>query len=129
TISVAATGDATGGGVDYTLGTTLVTFAPGETSAMLPLEIVNDLLDENDEQISLQLENGINVIPEGIVTYTHTIEDDDDPPTVSFTAASSTVTEAAGMIDLEVQLSAPSGKDITVPFELGGTASNTDFNV
>ena len=53
--------------------------------------------------------------------------DDEEPPTVDFQQASVSVTEAAGALQLDLQLSAVSGLDVTVPLSLvEGTATTAD---
>ena len=48
-------GTATGGGVDYTLAAGTLTFNPGTTTLNVPITVVNDTLDENDETIVVTL--------------------------------------------------------------------------
>lgn len=51
-------------------------------------------------------------------------------PTVGFTLASQTAGEGAGVFSLTVSLSAATTKNVTVPFTLGGTATNgTDYTI
>jgi hypothetical protein len=136
TVDVVASGTstATGGGVDYTLSTTTVTFAIGETSKPVTLTVNNDTLDENDENAILTLDNPTSVILASTnTTRTHLIQDNDAPPTVTFAAgAASSIAEAGTMVDLTVSLSTASGKDITVDFAVGGGSSataTTDFSI
>src|SRR5213079_922758 len=52
TLSYAVSGGtATGGGVDYTLASGTLIFAPGVTSQNISFTVVNDTLDEDDETI------------------------------------------------------------------------------
>jgi hypothetical protein len=133
-IAVSSTSTATGGGVDYTLSATTVTFAAGETSKQVTLTVNNDTLDENDEDAILALENPTSVILATTnTTRTHVIQDNDAPPTVTFAAGpTSSISEAGTMVDLTVSLSTASGKDISVDFAVGGGSSataTTDFSV
>src|SRR5207244_3771172 len=50
-----AGGSATGGGVDYTLASGTLTFAPGVTNQNISITVVNDALDEDDETIQITL--------------------------------------------------------------------------
>jgi len=118
------TGTATGGGTDFTLTSGTVTFAPGATTQQLVVGEVNDALDEDDESIVVTLTNPTNVIIGASGTRTHTIADNDLPPTVTYTTTSSSSSEATATFSLNVTLSAPSGRTVTVPFSrTGGTAN------
>jgi hypothetical protein len=131
---VSGTSTATGGGVDYDLSATTVTFAVGETTKQISLTVNNDTLDENDENAILTLDNPMSVILAATnTTRTHVIQDNDLPPTVSFAAGpTSSIAEAGTMVDLTVSLSTASGKDITVDFAVDGGSSATatdDFSI
>lgn len=122
-------GTATANGVDYGLSATTVTFAPNITTASITLNVVDDALDEDAETAIIELTNPINVLLGTTATRTHTITDLDNPPTVSFAGASSSIGEAGVMTNVVVQLSGPSGKAVSVPFsvENTSTAANTDY--
>ncbi len=124
-------GTATGGGIDYTLATTTVTFDPGETTQPVTLTVINDPLDEANEDVMLELANPTNVVIGTESTREHVINDDDAAPTVGFDMVASTVGEGGTMVDLAVSLSAISGKSFDVPFSIGntGTAASTDYSV
>jgi hypothetical protein len=130
-VTLTASGTATGGGVDYTLSATTVTFLPGDVSEQVMLTINDDVIDEHDETVALALDSPVNVIVGTTTTRTHTIEDNDLPPTVSFAAAASSTTEDAGAVDLVVSLSAESGKQISVPFSVdsASSAASTDYAI
>ena len=100
-----------------------LTIAAGTLGATIPLAIVNDALDENDEQIVVQLSNPSNAELGTTTRFTYTILNNDPSPTVSITTASSSVGESVGTTTLTVALSAASGKDITVTFAGTGTAT------
>ena len=56
TVGLALAGStATGGGVDYSLASTSLTFAPGVTNQNINISVVNDALDEDDETIRITL--------------------------------------------------------------------------
>src|SRR5439155_15625153 len=64
TVNYAVTGGtATGGGVDYTLASGTLTFAPGVTSQNIALSVVDDSLDEEDETIEITLSASTNATP------------------------------------------------------------------
>ncbi len=122
-------GSATGGGTDYTLVTTTLTFAPGVTTLPVTLTVVDDNLDEIDEDVTLTLANATNLVVGTASTHMHTITDDDNPPTVAFDLISSTIGEAGTQVDLAVSLSGASGKDITVPFAVEASSTATGGGV
>ena len=110
--------------VDFTLVNGTLTFNPGETSKLLPLALLNDLLDEKNETVKVQLSAPTNTTLGLKAVHTFTILDNDATPTVSFTAATSSFSEAAGTITLTLTLSAASALNITVSFAVtGGTAT------
>ena len=102
---------------DYTPTSGTVVFAAGETSLVVAVPVVSDLLDEPDETFTVELSNaegGTLVDASGLGT----ILDNDPPPAVSI--AGVTVTEGATGEVVEaiftVTLSAPSGFDVTVDY-------------
>src|SRR5206468_6558291 len=120
----------TGGGVDYTLGGSTLTFAPGVTTQNITLTVVNDTMDEFDETVPVTL-SPTNALPGAITTYTYTILDDDPPPSISINNA--TVTEGNNgngqQVIFTVTLSAASGKTVSVAYATAdGTAvAGTDY--
>ena len=108
-------------GSDYTAlsgGSAMVTFAANTTGAALrqtvSVAISNDDVDENDETFTVSL----GTLPDGVSgggTVTVTITDD-DTPTASFTgAATRSVAEAAGTVELTVELDSTPIADIRIP--------------
>lgn len=106
----------------------VITFAAGTTSQVVPLGIVQDALDEDDETIVLELKNpsGKLLIAEANTMRVHTITDDDPPPVAAFTQATASVTEGMTAVNLTVQLSVVSGRDVTVPFSVDGSSTADD---
>src|SRR5439155_6068848 len=91
TVGLVLTGStAAGGGVDYSLASSTLTFAPGVTNQNTNITVVNDALDEDDETIRITL-SPTNATLGAIATYTYTILDDDPPPSLSINNV--TVTE------------------------------------
>lgn len=70
-------GTATGGGVDYTLASGTLTFAPLDTSEDIVIDVVDDDLDENEETITVTLSNPVYAQLGTNTTHTYTILDDD----------------------------------------------------
>lgn len=109
-----------------------MTFAPGETSKSLFLNITNDRLNEALETIRLALTSSIATIGTGS-TATVNIIDNDATPTVSFeTAASSGSEGASNPQTFRVKLSAASGQRVTVRYAFtanGSTVTSGDYTL
>ncbi|MEO8703748.1 MAG: Calx-beta domain-containing protein [Kofleriaceae bacterium] len=110
---------------DYTIADhTVVTFQNGEQSAMVPIGEVDDALDEDEEQVTFLLENpSANVLVGAVSQASHTMTDNDDEPTVGFTATTSTLAESGGTTTVEVRLNVPSGRQVTVNFDRANTST------
>ena len=129
---VAADVTATGGGVDYTLASDTATISAGDTTTNISPVIVDDTLDENDETFTVTISNPTNADLGVNAVHTYTIEDNDDPPTVQFTATSSSGDEATTPADLEVSLSTTSGLDVTVDYvaaDVTATGGGVDYTL
>ncbi|WP_020467969.1 Calx-beta domain-containing protein [Zavarzinella formosa] len=110
-------------GVDFTLADGVVNFAKGEKTKTITIPVVNDLLDENNETLQVRLTTTTGPVVTGKNgTATLTIVDDDATPKVSFRQKTSSAGEDVSP-SLEVFLSAPSGRTVTVAYAAkGGTA-------
>ncbi len=113
-------------GLDYTqIPATTLTFAPGETSKMIPVTINRDALNENNETFLLNLSNAVG----GTISTpnaTGTILDDDVPPNLSIGNAAAI--KEGGHLLFPVTLSKASGKAITVQYATSnGTAGAADY--
>jgi hypothetical protein len=102
-------------GADKDYGNTQgnVVFAPGEKTKTFDVNIVADSMDEPDENFDVAITSTDATVDKGAGVVT--ITDDDDPPVVSI--ASNKATEGdtgTANATLEVSLSAPSGKQVTV---------------
>ncbi|TMP96836.1 MAG: hypothetical protein E6L09_14410, partial [Verrucomicrobia bacterium] len=121
-------GTATGGGVDYTLASGTLSFAPGVTNRNIALAVVNDALDELSETVLVTVSNPTNATLGAITTHTYTITDDDPPPTVTLSLSGSPMAEAGGAATVTAALSAPSSMSVTVDLAFSGTATlSTDY--
>lgn len=117
--------------VNYPEGRGTATFADGESRATIPLQIVNDTLDEPTETINLRLLNPsagyILAQPIGTRVF---IEDNDAQP--NLTIYNVGVEESSGVdvnANFRITLSAPSAKTVSVnaiPYESTAKASE-DF--
>jgi len=132
TVAYTVTGTATGSGTDYTLADGTLTFDPGDVTKNITIaSIVADALDETDETVIVTLSSPTNAGLGGNTVHTYTITDDDATPTVAFNAAASNGAESVTSADLQVDLSAVSGRDVTVNYAVTGTAtgSGTDYTL
>ena len=101
-----------------------VTAGQSSGSGSFSLEPTDDTLDEADETLSVTGASGsLEITPASI-----TITDDDAEPTVSVADAAAVAEgdDPALTVDMTftVSLSAASGKDVTVPYTLTGTATD-----
>jgi hypothetical protein len=108
-------------GEDFTLPDGSVTFQPGETVKTIPLTIIDDLIEEDDETIVITLSNAANAVLGKNTTYTYTILDN-DTVSVSFTSETSSKVESISPCTLEVQLSKAAQQTVTVNYAVSGTA-------
>ena len=105
-------------GVDYTFVNGTASFAAGAASFLIPVTILDDLLDEPNETIILELFNNVAAdIDAAFQQHELTVIDDDSQPEVSFAIASSQGPETNGTPLISVILSAPSTLTITVDYE------------
>jgi len=125
-------GTATAGGTDFTLASGTLTFNPGVTSQDVSVTVVNDTTDEPNETIIITLASPTNSTLGTNTAHTYTINDDDNGPTVAFSATTSIGGEATTAVTIPVTLAAASGQTVTVDYSVtGGTATSggTDFTL
>ena len=131
--SVNVSSTATGGGTDYTIAASPLTFNAGEITKNISITINSDTTDENDETIVVDLGTPTNATLGATTTHTYTITDDDAAPTVAFAVASSSGGESTTSVNLTVNLSAASGKAVSVPFSVNvsstATGGGTDYTI
>lgn len=133
-VNLVVSGTATGG-QDYRISYPadgLLEIPVGQMAAAVRLQVLDDALDENTETIILTLKDSLNAGIDAPSVHTIEIQDDDEPPAVYFTTGSTTAGEADGVVQLVVQISAPSGRQVTVPVVTGGTAirgSSADYTL
>jgi len=111
---------------DYTVSASPVVIPAGQTTGMITVTVVDDVLNESAETVVLSLGAPINATLGATTVHTATITDNDGFPTVQFTSASQSNAEGATTVTATVQLSAVSALDVTVPFTMGGTAVDPD---
>jgi hypothetical protein len=123
TVPYTVTGTATGGGVDHTLANGTLTIPPWHATGNLAVSLVNDTLDEADETVVVTFGSPSNATLGTPSAYTLTVADDDPLPAVQWAAAGASVAESAGTVNLPWTLSAASGRSVTVPYTVTGTAT------
>ncbi len=101
-------------GTDFTLSQGTVTFPAGTTSKSITLPITDDALDEFDENVLVTMTSSSNVVVGPVASHDHSILDNDLPPTVAFVSTQQTKAEDGNTVEVVVQLSAPSGKPISI---------------
>jgi YD repeat-containing protein len=102
---------------DYTPQTATVTFAMGTASGTVinrQIAIIEDTFDEVDETLTATLSGPSGALLGATTAVTTTILDNDATPTM--TVSSPIVNEATGVAQFQVNLSAFSGKQVTVNY-------------
>lgn len=123
----AAGGTATSGGVDYTLSSGTLAFAPNQMVQTLPVAIVNDSIDEGTETVNLALSNptwsGGAALLGSVGNAVLNIIDNE--PTVQFSAAGYAVSETAKSVTIGVRRTGNLTGAATVTHAVtGGSAVN-----
>ena len=114
-------------GADYVSGSGTLTFAPGNTTQTITINITEDAIDEPNETFFVNLETPTNAtILDGLGVGT--IIDNDAAPTISSVTAASSI-EGASLVHT-VALSNASSVATTFAFTLGGgtATSGIDYN-
>jgi hypothetical protein len=125
TISYTVTGDATAGS-DFTPLSGSVTILAGDTSALIDVPTLDDLLLEDAEQVTLTLNNvtaGDADIAIGTINAATVTLADNDSATVSIQATDSAASEPADAGQFTVTLATASDTDTTVGYTVTGDAT------
>jgi Flp pilus assembly protein TadG len=116
-------------GVDFDISSGIVILPAGTANFPIIIGVTDDIMDEDDETIILSMGEVINATRTSPEQHQYTIVDNDLPPLVFFTWENQVVDEGVGRVAVEVQLSEPSAKDISVPLSVSGTATKgSDFD-
>ena len=126
TVKVGKDGDAAESGTDYTaVSDVTLTITAGESSGKQTFSLAprQDTLDEDDEKLTVHATaNGLTIADAEV-----TITDDDALPTVTIADAKAVPEgddpSTATNMTFAVTLSAASGRDVSVDYTLGGTAT------
>jgi len=122
TVGYSLSGDASVG-VDYTIPSSPLTFAPGETTKNITLTIVDDGLDETNETVIVTLGTTTNANLGANKIYTYTINDDDIAG-IGFALVSSSGSESAPNVTLDVGLSPAAAEVVTVNYSVSGGSAD-----
>ena len=126
TLAYTVTGTAASGS-DYTALSGTVSVPKGTTTATIPVKLIDDGVNENDETVVLTLTTGSGYQVGSPDTHTLTIAAN-DPPTASFASASQSAGEGSGTSNVTVNLSPAPASGITLQYTVGGTAtSGSDY--
>jgi TolB-like protein len=107
---------------NYSMTAGPVVIKAGERSATLPLKITDNGLNEDDKTVTVSMGVPAHALQGKTTASTVTIVNTNPEPSVTFTIASQQVKESEGTVVIGVELSAISGKDVTVPIMVSGTA-------
>lgn len=117
-------------GVDFIAQNIVVNFAPGETLKMLNIPLVNDTLQESQETFPVNMSNAVGA-EQGSWTWSAKIIDDDvaaSPGKFSFSAATYSVNENDGMLEVTVQRAGGADGTVTVQYRTSDGASGMPYD-
>lgn len=118
-------------GSDYTLSTTTISIASGNTSGSLTATAISDLVYEGDETFTASIASvsggGASI---GSASYASvTIIDDESPPVVNLSASTTSIVENVGRAYVVFRLANASYQDVTIGLGFSGSATlNTDYS-
>jgi hypothetical protein len=130
TVTLSKSGTATNA-TDYTLSSTTITIAAGNTTGTATLTSVSDAIYEGNETVIIDINTVTNGLESGTQQRTITITDDETLPTADLTTSSSTnLAETGGTASIVATLSGISATNLTLNFIINGTATNgTDYTL
>lgn len=106
-----------------TTGQGTLTIPAGYSSQSITYSLIDDNKSEDIEYSYITLGVPTNATLGNNSTFTLTVTDNDTESTVEFTTISQTVGENAGAATVSISLDKPTGKLITIPIIIGGSAS------
>lgn len=117
----------TEGALDWALGTTTVVIPAGQTRVTIPISVLQDGTDEDNESLNVNLST-LMTYSLGISTHAVTIIDNDAASRVSFQLVSQTVTEDPtdpNPLVVNLVLDRPSERILTVNYTVSGSVTST----
>ena len=123
-VDVVLTGGSALAGTDFTAGPITVNFSAGQSTAMVPIELLGETVVELDETINLSLTNFVNS-QAGTTQQTSALTiENDDSATISIGDA--TITEG-GQLSFSVSITNPVDVNVTMDADTqDGTATTAD---
>ncbi|MFM2225798.1 MAG: hypothetical protein RJA07_2000 [Bacteroidota bacterium] len=105
-----------------------IIFYPGDTIKTITLNVIDDLIQEGMENITLSISNSYNAIATTTPAQIFII-DNDGPPTFQFNTAAISYSESAGTINIPVSILNPNANVSSIcVYAVGGTATlGTDY--
>lgn len=103
-------------GLDYAATNGPLTIPIGQTSTTISVPIFDDALDENQETVQLTLSNPVGASLTNPSQATLFINDNDDPPSVQFSADTYQVDETTNQAVITMSLTAASGVTVTATY-------------
>jgi len=110
-------------GADFTVPASPLIIPPGANSAAIPVNLLNDLVSDSGETVILTMGDPTNALRGTPYIHTIVITETTTTPSVSFTTESQTGSEGGGDMVITARLSHPTAYNVTVPFDLSGTAT------
>ena len=138
TVTLTVGGTADGGGTDYTLSSTTIALAEGETAGTVTITVIDDSEIEDGETIVLGAESTTPALTASPLTLTIADndavpgEDDPAPPTTLTLSHDAAPAEGGGPVTVTAALDAPAPTGgTTVTLTAGGTADGggTDYTL
>jgi hypothetical protein len=129
-VRVIAQGGTASSGQDFVATNAVLVFLPGQTNRTLSFPVLDDLLDELTETVSLSLTNLTNAVM-GIPSQATVSILDNDQPILSFGAEVYSGFEDDFSIPVQVRLSKPYSQQVSANFTIfGGTATpGVDYTI
>lgn len=122
-------------GRDYEASSGSLVFPRGSasgTTMFVPLALLDDALDEDDETLDIQLSGPVGADLANTI-HTVTVSDSEDPAPSALVSPATVMTNEGNVglseVSFEIGLSAPAGRTVTVSYvaEGGTAAAGTDF--
>ncbi len=125
-VTLATANGTTEGASDWTMTMATVTIPAGQTQVSVPIGLIQDGVDEDDESFTLSLTPPAGYTAASNDDHVVTILDADPAVRVAFEATSSTVAEAApGAISINLTLDGASERDVVVGYTVTGASTSS----
>ncbi|MCG8698373.1 MAG: gliding motility-associated C-terminal domain-containing protein, partial [Bacteroidales bacterium] len=128
-VTIAYSGTATGGGVDYNAASTTITVSAGDTSGSTTITSIDDAIFESNETVIVDITNVTNATENGTQQEIITITDAESSPGVTMTASTSTILENGGTTTITATLSGIAASDVEITFANNGTTTSADYTI